>query len=200
MELEIKGVRVRVSFLFVSMAALYILLTPAAVSAFFLLAITAHETGHLIAMFSLGEPPASIELRSFGIRITRRSPLIPPRRELVILAAGPAVNLLLSALFFLASRMPGAEPLLTASSINLLVALFNLFPTGCLDGGGLMRCLLGIALSPGAARRVYLAVAWLFLLPLAAFGAYLLIVPPHSPSLLITAVYLTVTLLRDIGR
>ncbi len=200
MEFMIKGVRVRISFLFVSLTALYILLAPAVWPAFFLLAVAAHETAHLIVLFAFGEPPASIELRSFGIKIARRGEMLSTRRELVALASGPLANLTLSALFFLVSHLSGLTPLLAAARINLLVAAFNLFPAGHLDGGNILRCLLELSLPPNSARRAYFVAAWLFLLPLAVLGAVLLAAPPHSPSLLLTSAYLAFTLLRDLSR
>jgi len=199
MSFAVKGVRIHVSFLFVSLIALYILFTPAAESAFFLLAVSLHELGHLLALFAFGAPPSGVELRSFGIRIVRRGMPLTAGRELIVLLAGPCVNLLLAALFFAAS-LAGLEALRSPALMNLMLALFNLFPVGCLDGGGILRCLLELRLSPRAADVVCLAVAIAFLLPLLVVGTLLLLRPPHTPSLLVTAVYLTATLLRDICR
>ncbi len=197
MELEIKGVRVRVSFLFAGLIALYLILMPGAESAFFLLAITLHETGHLLVLAAFGKPPAAVELCPFGIRITRRGAIMPPLRELAALAAGPLANLLSAALFFLASSAAGLGELVLAARINLLVAAFNLIPAGSLDGGNMLRCLLERAFLPRTARAVGIAVGCAFLLPLLAVGAVLLVCSPHRPSLLVTALYLAVTLLKD---
>lgn len=194
MDITVKGIRIHVSFLFVCLVALYTLFTPTPDSVFFLLAVILHEVGHLLAMLLSGELPAAVELRSFGIKICRRQTFLPPLRELLILSAGPFVNLLLSAVFFAMGK--GFH---NAAMMNLILALFNLFPVGCLDGGNILRCLLELRLPPYLSQIISVCVAAVFLLLFFAAGALIFFGGSHSPSLLITAVYLTVTLIKDIS-
>jgi len=194
MEITIRGVKIYISFLFVCLVALYILFTPTPDSVFFLLAILLHEAGHLTAMLLSGELPSSIELRSFGIKIIRRNTLLPSSREILILLAGPFVNLLLAAFFHTMG-----PALSHAALLNLMLALFNLIPVGCLDGGHILRCLLELHLSPRLSQSLFLCIAVLFLTVLLIAGLLLLFGQSHSPSLLITTIYLSITLFKDIS-
>lgn len=121
--------------------------------------VVLHELGHALAA------------RRFGIA-TRRITLLPigglaemeripdePRQELVIAAAGPAVNVVLALISYalyklvggatapdptmqLASGIPAQSILATSIWINTSLAVFNLIPAFPLDGGRILRALL----------------------------------------------------------
>lgn len=91
-----------------------------------------HECGHLLALRLCNVPVYGMELRAAGAVI--RTGATTAGREALCTAAGPLVNLVLSALLFqLAPK---------GSLINLLLLCFNLLPVYPLDGGRLLRLLL----------------------------------------------------------
>ena len=98
----------------------------------FLLASALHEAAHLGVLALLRVPVLALELRAGGAVI--RAQLRSEQREAWAIAAGPAVNLLLAALF------RRAWPLF--SLCNLTLGCCNLLPLAMLDGGRLCALLL----------------------------------------------------------
>ena len=130
----------------------------------FFVCVILHELGH------------SLTARRFGVRVPRILLLpiggmaefdhIPrkPSQELLITAAGPAVNFVLAAILFAASwrgLLPDKEiPPYSFASIldelwlwNLVMGVFNLLPVFPMDGGRILRALL-------AFRLPYLRATW----------------------------------------
>lgn len=110
-----------------------------------LLAGACHEGGHLLAARLLGLRVRTLRLSLFGAELD-----LPGRErcpwygEVLLLAAGPGVNLLLAAWCALAG---GGLSLF--AGVNLLLGCFNLAPTPPLDGGGIVAA-LSARLLPGA--------------------------------------------------
>ncbi len=118
-----------------------------------LIAIVLHELGHGLAAKVQGAFGITITLWAMGgLCSSTRDPL--PRRELIILAAGPAVSLLLwwvsgLALTLVANAPPGAFGglalqtklatfLYISQHLNMLLFVFNILPIFPLDGGQIM--------------------------------------------------------------
>lgn len=116
-------------------------------SLLFFVSILLHELGHSLVARSRGIGIRSITLFIFGgvARLEKDPP--DGRTEFLMAAAGPAVSLVLSAVFLGAGSLarPGGTVWAVAhylALINLVVAVFNLVPAFPLDGGRLLRGLL----------------------------------------------------------
>jgi Zn-dependent protease/CBS domain-containing protein len=127
--------------------------------------VVLHEFGHILAARRYGVTTPDITLLPIGgvARLSR----IPehPGQELVIALAGPAVNLLIAALLFLALgalptlagtdlRTPGFDMLERLASVNLFLVLFNLIPAFPMDGGRVLRALLAYRMNYAQATQV----------------------------------------------
>ena len=117
-------------------------------SLLFFVSILLHELGHSVVALKSGLAIRSITLFIFGgvARLEKDPP--DGRTELRMAAAGPAVSVVLAGLFLAAGSLapPGGTPWAVArylAVINLVVAAFNLVPAFPLDGGRLLRGLLG---------------------------------------------------------
>jgi Zn-dependent protease len=125
--------------------------------------VTLHEFGHAIAAQHYGIPVKEIVLLPIGGIAFLGRAARDPMQELVIASAGPAVNvaiiaLLAPVLYVLGEplsaapallRPGGATPSLTEAlhwllGANISLVLFNLIPAFPLDGGRILRGLLGL--------------------------------------------------------
>ena len=130
---RLRGVRIRLYFGFFAMLTFYFYLhgrDTAAVGAA-LVCCLLHELGHLAMMFACGYAPKALCFYAGGIKLVPRDGIVPRGKQAVILSAGCAVNLLLAG----ASMVFGLGRLVY---VNLAIALINLLPLNCLDGGRLL--------------------------------------------------------------
>jgi len=99
-----------------------------------------HEAGHICAARALGIRVKRIGITWWGPYIVREAGA--PMANAMISAAGPFVNLLLSAMLW------HVWP--TGSLVNLVLGLANLVPTASSDGGRVWRGLTGALTAPGS--------------------------------------------------
>ncbi len=152
--------------------------------------VTLHEFGHALAAQYFGIPVKEIVLLPIGGiaflgRATRR-----PLEELVIAAAGPAVNIVIVAVLapvaWLVSdgrldltpallRPDGATPSLSEAvqwlvGANIGLVLFNMIPAFPLDGGRILRGLLGLLTDWSRATRWATATGQLLAMGMGGWG------------------------------
>jgi stage IV sporulation protein FB len=117
------------------------------------LCVLLHEFGHVLAARRYGVNTPDITLLPIGgvARLER----IPeePAQELVVALAGPAVNVVIAALLFLALgglpsaagmevHNPGVDILQRLAVANVFLVVFNLIPAFPMDGGRVLRAIL----------------------------------------------------------
>lgn len=99
-----------------------------------------HECGHVLAYrVFLHEFPV-IEVTMTGFCMRTRGKAMTMRQTFLLAAAGPAVNLLLAALWAL--RLSRAATIRDSAFLaaNLLTGAFNLLPVPPLDGAQMVQC------------------------------------------------------------
>ncbi|MFO0967225.1 MAG: site-2 protease family protein [Gemmataceae bacterium] len=132
--------------------------------------VVLHELGHALAAKSFGIQTKDITLLPIGgvARLER----IPrePVQELIIAIAGPAVNVVLAALFLLAGwvafgTLPWADQAFFGGDVvsrlfwvNVMLVAFNLIPAFPMDGGRVLRALLAFGMDHARATRIAAAV------------------------------------------
>jgi stage IV sporulation protein FB len=125
-----------------------------------------HEFGHVLAARRYGIATPDITLLPIGgvARLER----IPekPGEELVVALAGPAVNVAIAALLFLAlGGLPDPRALASLEDgrhdmlarlfwVNVTLVVFNLIPAFPMDGGRVLRALLGYRMSHRRATEI----------------------------------------------
>ena len=103
-----------------------------------------HECGHLAVWYILMHRPAQIAISPIGIRLSMRVVFLSSGQELLLAAAGPCVNLILSISSILWMEYAGGYSGRgwNFASVNLLLGAFNLLPLPELDGAHIVRILL----------------------------------------------------------
>lgn len=154
--------------------------------------VTLHEYGHALAARRFGIGTRSILLLPIGgVANLERIPE-KPGQEIVIVVAGPLVNVALAILLLPVALVvgngagvfnfnamgasiqnPGFFNLLVfLISTNILLALFNLLPAFPLDGGRLLRALLAYTMPYVRATQTAVAVGRLLAVMMAIFGIF----------------------------
>jgi Zn-dependent protease len=117
------------------------------------LCVLLHEFGHIFAARRYGvQTPDVILLPIGGVARLERIPE-EPAQELVVALAGPAVNLVIAGVLYLAFGglvpreglevdNPGVDLVARLLWANLFLAIFNLIPAFPMDGGRVLRAFL----------------------------------------------------------
>lgn len=141
-----------------------------------------HELGHSLTARRFKIKTREISILPIGGVAQLESVPEKPKEELLVALAGPAVNILIAGVLYPfvkmnadmtelnnLSRIGPANFLAALMSINLWLALFNLIPAFPMDGGRVLRALLGFKMSHAKATNIaasvgqVLAIVFVFL-------------------------------------
>lgn len=117
--------------------------------AVFLMAVGIHEGGHLLAAWLAGVPLRYCMGRKNGLQLRFATEGLSYGRELWVLLGGSVWGLL--SLLLIQDRC--------YTRYALVLNLVNLLPLQTLDGGGILTCLLHLALSGDVADRIACGVS-----------------------------------------
>ncbi len=151
---------------------------------FLILCILLHEAGHLAMMFRFGREPQRIVVSGLGLRIQlpcQKS--LSYRENILISLAGPAVNLVLGLLCFLAGKTEWAFASTALGAVHLL-------PIEPLDGGLALRAFLSEKFGTEKGRKITLVASFSLLLPMLVLGFMMLLQSRNNFSLLVLSIYL----------
>ena len=145
MYLKLGRVKIHVSFLFAAFFAAAATGTRGERLMTVFASALLHECAHLCFLLSYGKTGIGLELRPGGAKITGGGyETLPYSQGLACAIAGPAVNALIAAGMFAASRIFCSERLFYAAAVNAALAGANLIPLSFLDGGRALMCVLAI--------------------------------------------------------
>lgn len=160
---------------------LYLALSPSLFLLAVLLSAFLHELGHISAARLLKIELKELSIGIFGAGLTPSSSFFSYKKEILLCAAGPFVNLVC----FLA-LVPFKNPFLSYISISsLFLGVLNLLPISSFDGGRILFSLLSRYLTPKTVLNITNSLSFLFIFSLWCFSLYLLIRVAISLSLFI---------------
>ena len=157
-----------------------------------------HECGHyaLLRRFGAGVSHLSVTVFGAEMRVDDAARL-SYGREMLAVAAGPAINLLLALALGAVGRWWDGAYLFAGT--NLVLGIFNLLPARPLDGGRLLWIAVAWISEPFTADRITAWVSLILSLLLLTGGIWVLWRWGSSPFLLLGAVGLAVGNLREMG-
>jgi Zn-dependent proteases len=175
-----KKCRVKVSFYFFAIACAAAFFDRSGVMLWGMLAALLHECGHVAVMAAIpGQLPREVSLTPFGVKI-EKSPLSEyGSGHLAVLGAGSCVNLITAAVTF------GFLP--TFASVSFLLGVMNLLPVEGMDGGGILRSVLGKFRKGRSADRAGRIISWGTLVGMTILGIYVLVSTGRNFTLLAMA-------------
>ena len=194
MKFKFLGTKIYISFLFAATVALLIITDKSGNFLPLLAAVILHETAHLVTMRMVHCNPKEINLIPASVQIVRDIS-VKPAFEVAISFSGPLMNLCLFMIFYIFFLVWGNMQILNFAAINLVLAVFNLLPVKCLDGGVIVYKLLCIKMAHNRAMltvdilTVLMAVAFLVLGVCMAFRGGV------NFSLIIMAIYLLLSVI-----
>lgn len=166
------------------------------------LTVLLHELGHALVAMAVGMYGVSITITGLGGLCSYTGDR-HPKQELLISAAGPAMNLLMAWITwtFLSNGMPSDETLRFLLGWfwmwNLWLGIFNSLPIFPLDGGQMALSISRMVSREHTAKRFTLGLS--FVAAFVAVGAYMVMSPGNLPIFLILMVmFLLFTAYREL--
>ena len=146
--------------------------------------VVLHELGHALMARRFGIPTKDITLLPIGGLARLDHMPEEPLREFLVAIAGPLVNVLIAGLLAGGLAISGffAQPLsldLVAGNFwmqlllaNVLLVIFNIIPAFPMDGGRMLRALLGLAMDRVKATKVAAGVGRGFAVVMGVIGMF----------------------------
>lgn len=186
MKVNLGKTALRINISFAAVVTLMLIFDGSGLCAIGLFCCIIHEAGHIICLLIFGEKPASVELSFYGIKLERKEPsILTVTEELAVYIAGPAMNIIFSAVLF--SLGAGHEGIKTAAVISLCVGAFNLIPCRPLDGGNVVFQVLSMFSEDERAEKISSDISVITLIPMAVAGIIMLFKNGNITLIAVTA-------------
>jgi len=210
--MRIKGIKIRLSFLFALMAAF--LIGSGAGESFMITVVSAllHEAGHLLCLISYDAPPSEIIIGAAGFKMKMSGKILSYRQETVVSLAGVFVNFLIASLLSIFYCFAGGDnrllmPIYAGGDNRLLMPIYanlglgvvNLLPIEPLDGGRALYFWLCQKRTEAHAGRITDKVGLAFLMPLFILSFIILVKSGYNITLLCISIYLGISLIARAG-
>lgn len=155
MQLDAGKTRINLSFSFVAVVTMMLLLCDEQTVLISLFSSFFHEGGHLLFMLIFSEIPERIVFGAFGIRIEAdgRKKLTYKKEALISMGGiiGNLVLVFIGLVFYLSYKGLWSIRLV---AVNCFIAFFNMLPVSALDFGRCLEIILSQRLSPYKAERL----------------------------------------------
>ena len=148
-------IKLRISIFGMLMLLILIFGDNSIYSAIALSAAAVHEIGHIIAAKILGVKFKTLSLNLLGARLGLDTPLYSYKKEFLLCAAGPAINIItgIIALYLYHLRIHD-EHILFFAIASFFLALLNLLPIKSFDGGRILYSFISRYFTPRTALNI----------------------------------------------
>lgn len=172
-------IKLRISIFGILMLLILIFGEDGVYSLVALAAAAVHEAGHLAAAAIMKIKFKSLTLTLLGARLGLALPLYSYRREWLLCAAGPAINILTGSLALYIYNIRGAPEdmkfVLFFAVASFFLAALNLLPIKNFDGGRMLLCVAAPLIGLDLAERLAEMLSFVFVLIIWAISLYLML-------------------------
>lgn len=196
MKFKIKGIDFEITFLFVALITFIITMNAPTNVIITVLSSLFHEAGHLITMSAVGNKPQMVRFELTGMNIKRAQSIkISTKNELLIALGGPLTNGIVFVISCILICFYENEFLIIVACINLILMTFNLLPVKRLDGGMALYFLLSRYFDSEMCSLILKITSVIFITLIYIWGIYVFISSKYNFSVLIIAIFLTLSML-----
>lgn len=193
---NIFGVKVEITFWFVAFITFIISLNVPSNVFVTVISSLLHEMGHLLIMTSVGNKPQAVRFEITGMNIIRQPDYkISIKNEILISLGGPFINLICFSISVIILCIYQNDNVLTFGCINLILMIFNLLPIKKLDGGMVLYYALSQKYDNITCSKVLKITSIFFITLIYIWGIYAFVSSKYNISLLIIAIFLTLSLI-----
>lgn len=195
MKFRLFDIDFQITFLFVAMVTYVIAMNSPFNVLVTIFSSIFHELGHLIVMSISGNKPEYVRFEITGINIKRQPSIkISTKNELLISLGGPISNLIIFLFSCVLICFFESEKILTVACINLILMVFNLLPIKRLDGGMALYFLLTRKYDTDFCSKILKFTSIVFISIIYAWGIYVFVSTNYNISVLIIAIFLTLSM------
>lgn len=195
MKFKFKGIDFEITFLFVALITFIITMNAPANVLITIASSILHEFGHLLTMSAVGNKPQTVRLEITGMNIKRTQSIkISTKNELLIALGGPFANAVIFTICCFVICFYQSEILMTIACINLILMTFNLLPVKRLDGGMALYFLLSRRFDAEFCSKILKITSTFFITLLYFWGIYVFISSRYNFSVIIIAIFLTLSM------
>lgn len=192
------GIKVEVTFLFVAFVAFILSLKAPSNVLTTILSSLIHESGHLIMMLLLDNKPKKVRFELTGINIIRNQEIgISSKNEVLISLGGPIANAIILVFCCIFLCFYNNNLIMTFACINLILMTFNLLPVKRLDGGSALYYLLIQKFDISFSSKIIQITSIFFISIIFIWGIYVFIASKYNISIIIIAIFLTLSLFSN---
>lgn len=184
----IKDTLIQISFLFVGIITLALLIDTTYTVILGVLSAFIHEVSHIVSFILLGKRPKKLSFEITGILLEKDNICMTIKQELIVLFSGSAVNLIIFVCIF--SFKSNNQMLNIFAISNLILGVMNLLPLDTFDGGKIVNLILSTIANTNIAFKICKFIQTI--ITIIFFIVYFILVINYSFnfSLLIIAIYL----------
>lgn len=190
MNIKIFGVRTYISVPFAILLAFLLVTDSTGFMGISLLAVTVHESAHILAMRFLKCAPNSVELGIGGVLI-RSNVYASFKDNLITALSGPFANLILAGVFWGLGETFQIKFFYYSAVVQFVIGSVNLLPVKGLDGGTVLRIFLE-RLRIKYVGLVCSVVSLVSAVVITVGGLAVLVKNVSNPSLLLLGIYLII--------
>jgi len=157
--------------------------------------VTIHELAHIVIAKIYGADLSKIIIYPIGeMAILKNLFLIKPFKRIIIICAGPAINIILGFIFFILGNNDTSKFI---SLANFSIAIFNILPIYPLDGGKLFNIILSDSIGILISNEITLIISKIFIFVIIIAGIIQTILYPFNVSLISLALYLKLSIKKE---